>query len=164
MTIPPLSAQCKEQPAGAGCHAFADPLRDPCPVRTTAKACQPAASGHSACFRGVTDRMPPLHTSRESMAPGVRSRGLERLEWNPHGIIIPRRTRVEVMASERISRNRRLTPEEAAKYKAIREQVAVELPEFIAATTSVWRPLTSWMICSCNSKPPGRPKDLASPI
>jgi DNA-binding XRE family transcriptional regulator len=31
-----------------------------------------------------------------------------------------------------ITRNRRLTPEEAAKYKVIREQVAEELPELIA--------------------------------
>lgn len=33
---------------------------------------------------------------------------------------------------KRITRKRRLTPEEAAKYKAIREQVAAELPELIA--------------------------------
>jgi len=33
---------------------------------------------------------------------------------------------------KRITRNRRLTPEEAAKYKAIREQVEEELPELIA--------------------------------
>ena len=33
---------------------------------------------------------------------------------------------------KRINRNRRLTPEEAAKYKAIREQVQAELPELIA--------------------------------
>lgn len=33
---------------------------------------------------------------------------------------------------KRIIRNQRLTPEEAAKYKAIREQVAEELPELIA--------------------------------
>jgi DNA-binding XRE family transcriptional regulator len=33
---------------------------------------------------------------------------------------------------KRIVRNRRLTPEEAAKYKAIREQVAGELPDLIA--------------------------------
>ena len=33
---------------------------------------------------------------------------------------------------KRIARNRRLTPEEAAKYKAVREQVAEELPELIA--------------------------------
>lgn len=33
---------------------------------------------------------------------------------------------------KRIIRDRRLTPEEAAKYKAIREQVAEELPELIA--------------------------------
>ena len=32
----------------------------------------------------------------------------------------------------RITRTRRLTPEEAAKYKAIREKVAEELPELIA--------------------------------
>lgn len=32
----------------------------------------------------------------------------------------------------RITRNRRLTPEEAAKYHAIREQVARELPDLIA--------------------------------
>lgn len=31
-----------------------------------------------------------------------------------------------------ITRNRRLTPAEAAKYKAIREQVAEELPDLIA--------------------------------
>jgi DNA-binding XRE family transcriptional regulator len=33
---------------------------------------------------------------------------------------------------KRITRNRRLTPEEAAKYRAIREQVAEELPDLIA--------------------------------
>jgi len=33
---------------------------------------------------------------------------------------------------KRISRKRRLTPEEAAKYKEIREQVAEELPDLIA--------------------------------
>src|SRR5437588_10054074 len=33
---------------------------------------------------------------------------------------------------KRIIRNRRLTPEEAAKYKAVREQVAEELPDLIA--------------------------------
>ena len=33
---------------------------------------------------------------------------------------------------KRITRNRPLTPEEAAKYKAIREQVAEELPDLIA--------------------------------
>ena len=33
---------------------------------------------------------------------------------------------------KRITRDRRLTPEEVAKYKAVREQVAEELPELIA--------------------------------
>jgi DNA-binding XRE family transcriptional regulator len=33
---------------------------------------------------------------------------------------------------KRITRDRQLTPEEAAKYKAIREQVAAELPELVA--------------------------------
>jgi hypothetical protein len=33
---------------------------------------------------------------------------------------------------KRITRDRRLTLEEAAKYKAVREQVAEELPELIA--------------------------------
>jgi hypothetical protein len=33
---------------------------------------------------------------------------------------------------KRITRDRRLAPEEAAKYKAIREQVTAELPELIA--------------------------------
>ena len=32
---------------------------------------------------------------------------------------------------KRITRNRRLTPEEAARYKTIREQVAGELPELL---------------------------------
>lgn len=36
------------------------------------------------------------------------------------------------MSLRRITRDRRLTPEEAAKYKAIREQVAEELPDLIA--------------------------------
>src|SRR5687767_4996128 len=35
------------------------------------------------------------------------------------------------MTLQRITRNRRLTPEEAAKYRDIREQVAEELPELI---------------------------------
>ncbi len=33
---------------------------------------------------------------------------------------------------KRITRNRQLTPEEAAKYQAIREQVAEELPDLVA--------------------------------
>jgi DNA-binding Xre family transcriptional regulator len=33
---------------------------------------------------------------------------------------------------KRIIRDRRLTPEEAAKYKAIREQVGAELPDLVA--------------------------------
>jgi DNA-binding XRE family transcriptional regulator len=33
---------------------------------------------------------------------------------------------------KRITRDRRLTPEEAAKYKAIRDQVAAELPDLVA--------------------------------
>lgn len=33
---------------------------------------------------------------------------------------------------KRIVRNRRLTPEEAAKYKTVRDQVAQELPELVA--------------------------------
>ncbi len=33
---------------------------------------------------------------------------------------------------KRITRDRRLTPEEAARYKAIREQVAAELPDLVA--------------------------------
>jgi DNA-binding XRE family transcriptional regulator len=33
---------------------------------------------------------------------------------------------------KRITRNRRLTPEEAARYKKVREQVAEELPDLIA--------------------------------
>jgi DNA-binding XRE family transcriptional regulator len=33
---------------------------------------------------------------------------------------------------KRINRDRRLTPEEAAKYNAVREQVAEELPDLIA--------------------------------
>jgi DNA-binding XRE family transcriptional regulator len=33
---------------------------------------------------------------------------------------------------KRIQRDRKLTPEEAAKYKAVREQVAAELPDIIA--------------------------------
>jgi DNA-binding XRE family transcriptional regulator len=32
---------------------------------------------------------------------------------------------------KRIPRNRKLTPEEAAKYKAVREQIAEELPDLI---------------------------------
>jgi len=36
------------------------------------------------------------------------------------------------MTMKRITRDRRLTPEEAAKYQMIREQVAEELPDLIA--------------------------------
>ena len=36
------------------------------------------------------------------------------------------------MTPQRITRNRRLTPEEAAKYREVREQVEQELPELIA--------------------------------
>ena len=51
---------------------------------------------------------------------------------------------------QRIIRNRRLAPEEVAKYKAIREQAAEELPDLIAVTTSGWQPSTSGKSCSCN--------------
>ena len=36
------------------------------------------------------------------------------------------------MTLRRITRNRRLTPEEAATYREVREQVAKELPDLIA--------------------------------
>jgi DNA-binding XRE family transcriptional regulator len=36
------------------------------------------------------------------------------------------------MTLRRITRDRRLTPEEAAKYKQVREQVAAELPDLVA--------------------------------
>jgi DNA-binding XRE family transcriptional regulator len=36
------------------------------------------------------------------------------------------------MTMRRVTRDRRLTPEEAAKYKAVREQVAGELPDLVA--------------------------------
>ncbi|MBC7856959.1 MAG: hypothetical protein IAF94_26315 [Pirellulaceae bacterium] len=36
------------------------------------------------------------------------------------------------MVIKRILRDRRLTPEEGARYKEIREQVAAELPELVA--------------------------------
>ena len=48
---------------------------------------------------------------------------------------------------KRIVRNRRLTPEEAAKYKAIRQQVADELPDLIARTISASGQSTSWKSC-----------------
>ncbi|HVS35730.1 MAG TPA: helix-turn-helix transcriptional regulator [Gemmataceae bacterium] len=35
------------------------------------------------------------------------------------------------MTMRRITRDRRLTPEEAAKYKTVREQVAAELPDLV---------------------------------
>src|SRR5262249_5193700 len=38
----------------------------------------------------------------------------------------------EATTVKRVTRNRRLTPEEAARYKAVREQVAGELPDLIA--------------------------------
>lgn len=38
----------------------------------------------------------------------------------------------EAMTMKRITRDRRLTPEEAARYKTIRDQVAQELPELVA--------------------------------
>ena len=36
------------------------------------------------------------------------------------------------MTKRRITRDRRLTPEEAAKYRKVREEVAAELPELVA--------------------------------
>jgi DNA-binding XRE family transcriptional regulator len=42
-----------------------------------------------------------------------------------------RRKLTKATTSLIITRNRKLTPEEAAKYKAIREQVAKELPDLI---------------------------------
>ena len=38
----------------------------------------------------------------------------------------------KTMTMRRITRNRRLTAEEAAKYRKIREQVAEELPDLVA--------------------------------
>ena len=38
---------------------------------------------------------------------------------------------------QRIIRNQRVTPEEAAKYRTIRQQIAEELPELTAGITSV---------------------------
>jgi hypothetical protein len=40
--------------------------------------------------------------------------------------------RKHAMTLQRITRNRRLAPEEAARYREVREQVATELPELIA--------------------------------
>lgn len=36
------------------------------------------------------------------------------------------------MTLQRVTRNRRLAPDEAARYREVREQVAKELPELIA--------------------------------
>lgn len=36
------------------------------------------------------------------------------------------------MTMRRVTRDRRLTPEEATKYTAVREQIAAELPELVA--------------------------------
>src|SRR6266704_2920865 len=52
--------------------------------------------------------------------------------WWYHNATGPLVTLEEATAMKRICRDRRLTPEEAAKYKAIREQVAAELPELIS--------------------------------
>src|SRR5439155_8855245 len=42
------------------------------------------------------------------------------------------RSAQEATVMKRITRNRRLTPEEAAKYKEVRAKVAEELPELIS--------------------------------
>ena len=39
------------------------------------------------------------------------------------------------MTLRRINRNRRLSPEEAAKYREVREQIREELPDLIALST-----------------------------
>ena len=44
------------------------------------------------------------------------------------------------MTLKRIQRNRRLTPEEAAKYRKVREQIAQELPELVARHHERTRP------------------------
>src|SRR5205807_4854314 len=57
------------------------------------------------------------------------------LRRNRRGHGLPRdglRCSEEAKTMKRITRDRRLTPKEAAKYKAIREQVAEELPDLIA--------------------------------
>jgi hypothetical protein len=51
---------------------------------------------------------------------------------------------------KRITRTRRLLPEEAAKYKTIREQVAAELPELIARHHQRMQVSTSCKSCSNN--------------
>lgn len=50
---------------------------------------------------------------------------------------------------KRITRQRRLTPEEAAKYKSVRDQVAQELPDLIARHRAR-RAATSCTSCSSN--------------
>jgi DNA-binding XRE family transcriptional regulator len=50
----------------------------------------------------------------------------------PLGFVDGLRRAEEAPTMKRIIRDRRLTPEEAAKYKALRERVAEELPELIA--------------------------------
>lgn len=42
---------------------------------------------------------------------------------------LPHVEEVQTLPLQRITRNRRLTPEEASKYREVREQVARELPE-----------------------------------
>jgi ribosome-binding protein aMBF1 (putative translation factor) len=42
------------------------------------------------------------------------------------------------MTMRRVTRDRRLTPEEAAKYKAMREQIADELPELTTRHHQRW--------------------------
>ncbi len=65
---------------------------------------------------------------------------------------------------KRIIRDRRLTPEEAAKYKKIREQVAKELPDLIArhhertaALDQLQELLAQLKAARCERPQPGRP-------
>ena len=54
------------------------------------------------------------------------------------------------MTVQRITRNRRLTPEEAAKYREVREQVAEELPELITRHDERLVALDHWQAWSSN--------------
>src|SRR5688572_10528055 len=80
-----------------------------------------------------------LASSRQTSRPtNESSDAMCSTAWTSCSVVLPARsssTRKIVnvaTAMKRITRDRRLTPEEAARYNQVREQVAGELPDLIA--------------------------------
>jgi DNA-binding XRE family transcriptional regulator len=70
----------------------------------------------------------PLYVGRLTMYDGI----IWDLDDDPDGNCLRSTAEAMIMAMKRIVRDRRLTTEEAAKYRKVREQIDGELPELVA--------------------------------